>query len=60
MLQWEYNVSDNPSVDDLDQLGAEGWEHVAVVGDFFAQKAYLKRPVSARKRRAGQGPPARR
>jgi hypothetical protein len=46
MHQWEYNVSDNPSADDLDQLGAEGWELVAVVGDFFAQKAYLKRPVS--------------
>jgi hypothetical protein len=46
MHQWEYNISDNPSAHDLDQLGAEGWELVAVVGDFFAQKAYLKRPVS--------------
>lgn len=48
MQTWEYQVVDiDPaarSQDRLNELGAEGWELVAVSGQEPGTRAYLKRP----------------
>jgi hypothetical protein len=40
--QWEYKYTAN--FKDLDKLGADGWELVAVEGNGAASTYYLKRP----------------
>lgn len=45
MQKWEYNVEENLSESDLDQLGEHGWELVAVTcnGNGTPEVFYLKR-----------------
>lgn len=43
MQKWEYMVIDDPTETELNKLGAQGWELVAVNGHPY-YKCFLKRP----------------
>ena len=48
MQKWEYKVVDVPDQGELNKLGSEGWELVAVAGtssEYYIIKAFLKRPI---------------
>lgn len=38
MIKYEYLQAESPSIDQLDQLGNEGWELVSVIPPFKQQK----------------------
>jgi uncharacterized protein DUF4177 len=50
MQRWEYKVVDDvPSEDELNKLGADGWELIAITatGSAYCRiRAYLKRSIS--------------
>lgn len=50
MQKWEYKVlNDAPSEDELNQLGVEGWELIAITatGSAYCRiRTYLKRAIS--------------
>lgn len=48
MQKWEYLIINVPSQGELNRLGSEGWELIAIAGidtQYWTVKASLKRPI---------------
>ena len=48
MQKWEYLVIEVPEQSELNKLGSEGWELIAVAGtstEYYGVRAFLKRPI---------------
>ena len=48
MQKWEYKIIDVPDQAELNKLGTEGWDLVAVAAtgtQYFRVRAFLKRPI---------------
>lgn len=47
---WQYLVKKKLDVEELNRLGEEGWELVAVVANATASRHYFKRPTGSPRR----------
>lgn len=49
MQKWEYLILDVPDQAELNRLGSEGWELIAIAGtqtQYWTVRAFFKRPIN--------------